>query len=494
MFSASVLIILALLCTHAALSGARARRTALGLEERIEFQRRIEQVYWRYRSATQPAGQAVVSFSVAMPDAAIRTKVEETLRKSAALTKYWDRPLTSAQLQAEMTRMAAQSKQPAVLRELFDALENDPVVIAECLARPLLVERELQAWYAKDERIHGELHARVAAELAMKSGGMAKSLTGQYSERKFVRTAAAVAKSQLTGEQHSAELAASDWQNLIAQLESAFPEDAIDAAAQPSSEALPVARTSALQEDATQLYVISVVDRSADEVTIATVSWPKQSLETWWSNVRNDLPVTAPEMGATYELPQIMPAMATAAPDDSWAPTTAPLSARVNHTAVWTGSEMIVWGGFYNISNYTNYSVTVAGRYNPATDSWTLSSITGAPNWRERHTAVWTGTEMIVWGGYGGEAGATNTGGRYNPATNKWTRTSLTNAPTARSRHTAVWTGSRIVWGGRTGDTDDTTVNTAAFTTPAPIAGARSPRLMPLRRACITRPSGPARR
>ena len=42
-----------------------------------------------------------------------------------------------------MERMAKRTKQPEVLRELFDALGNDPFVIAECLARPALAERLL---------------------------------------------------------------------------------------------------------------------------------------------------------------------------------------------------------------------------------------------------------------------------------------------------------------------------------------------------------------
>jgi hypothetical protein len=47
-------------------------------------------------------------------------------------------------------------------------------------------------------------------------------------------------------------------------------------------------------------------------------------------------------------------------------------AARQTHAAVWTGSEMIVWGGF--ISNYSN----TGGRYNPVTDSWTATSTTNA--------------------------------------------------------------------------------------------------------------------
>ena len=42
-----------------------------------------------------------------------------------------------------MDRMAQHSRQPEMLRELFAALGNDPFVIAECLARPIVAERLL---------------------------------------------------------------------------------------------------------------------------------------------------------------------------------------------------------------------------------------------------------------------------------------------------------------------------------------------------------------
>jgi len=86
-------------------------------------------------------------------------------------------------------------------------------------------------------------------------------------------------------------------------------------------------------------------------------------------------------------------------------------------------------------------------------DTWTPTTLTNAPTARSLHTAVWTGSEMIVWGGWGGGP-FFNTGGRYNPSTDSWTATSTTNAPSARYGHTAVWTGSEmIVWGGA-GDGD----------------------------------------
>ena len=57
---------------------------------------------------------------------------------------------------------------------------------------------------------------------------------------------------------------------------------------------------------------------------------------------------------------------------------------------MWTGSEMIIWGGS---------QLNTGGRYNPSTDSWAATSTTNAPSARQDHTAVWTGSEMIIWGG-----------------------------------------------------------------------------------------------
>jgi N-acetylneuraminic acid mutarotase len=136
----------------------------------------------------------------------------------------------------------------------------------------------------------------------------------------------------------------------------------------------------------------------------------------------------------------------TTCTDNTWTPTsiTSAPDGRMLPTAVWTGSEMIVWGGTTDRINGLN----TGGRYNPSTDSWTPISTTNAPIARFAHTAVWTGKEMIVWGGYNNST-RLNTGGRYDPSTDTWTTTSTTNAPDGRYEHTAVWTGSEmIVWGG----------------------------------------------
>jgi hypothetical protein len=141
---------------------------------------------------------------------------------------------------------------------------------------------------------------------------------------------------------------------------------------------------------------------------------------------------------------------------DAWTATSrigAP-APRSGQTSVWTGSQMIVWGGLGSAESWLGDG----GAYEPATDRWTAISRTGAPSPRSGHTAVWTGSKMIVWGGYG-ETGLVGTGGVYDPATDTWRAVSPSDAPSPRTRHTAVWTGSRmIVWGGEwfAGDTEDT--------------------------------------
>src|SRR5881394_3000687 len=86
-----------------------------------------------------------------MSQGELENKVAGYLRDSIALEDH-RQPITAEQLQAEMDRMARDTKQPEVLRELFEALGNDPLVIAECLARPVLSERMVANFYPHDKQ------------------------------------------------------------------------------------------------------------------------------------------------------------------------------------------------------------------------------------------------------------------------------------------------------------------------------------------------------
>ena len=345
------------------------QRTMLTLADRVAYQRAIEEVYWRHRIWPKENSKPKPSLDDVMPAQQIEKKVEDYLRDSQALEDYWQKPIAPEQLQAEMERMARHTKQPEVLRELFEALGNDPSVIAQCLARPVLAERLVADLSAHDK------------------GQRFALLRTQAAGTKFSITTSGKATYTLPG---------------------------ID----PCTD---------------DTWTATSVISAPDGRQFQTAVWTGSEVIVWGGNAN---PGGFFNTGGRYS-----PAT------DSWVATStsnAP-TARWLHKAVWTGSEMIVWGGAG--CGFANCDLNTGGRYNPATDSWTATSTTNAPLGRFAHTAVWTGSEMTVWGGY--NYGSLSTGGKYNPGTDTWAATNTTNAPADREYHTAVWTGSEmIVWGG----------------------------------------------
>jgi len=136
---------------------------------------------------------------------------------------------------------------------------------------------------------------------------------------------------------------------------------------------------------------------------------------------------------------------------DTWSPisTMGAPKARQGHTAVWTGKEMVVWGGVS--SGQVQGS---GGMYDPAGDAWVSVSANGAPKGRLHHGAAWTGSKMIAWGGTD-YIDWFQSGGVFDPAGNTWTGSvSVDGAPTRREGHTAVWASGLnqlVIWGGWTG-------------------------------------------
>jgi hypothetical protein len=193
-----------------------------------------------------------------MSQTQLEKKVKDYLRKSQALENHWQRPIAARQLQAEMDRMAKNTRQPEVLSELFDALGNDPFLIAECLARPALAERLLTNWYTYNQTLY---------------------------EKKLGKD---------------------------------------------------------------------------------NVSWLKKPLEAWLATAEGQVRNTIAPPMRNYRLPQTSQGVDSCI-DDTWTATTGPPDGRYQHTAVWTGTEMIVWGG-------GSFGMNTGGRYNPITDTWTSST------------------------------------------------------------------------------------------------------------------------
>jgi N-acetylneuraminic acid mutarotase len=122
-------------------------------------------------------------------------------------------------------------------------------------------------------------------------------------------------------------------------------------------------------------------------------------------------------------------------------------SARTGHTAVWTGSKMLIWGGVTN-----NTPAGDGAAYDPLNDTWNPISTSGAPSARTGHSAVWSGTEMLVFGGEN-NGGQLASGGAYNPATDRWRPLSQNGGPLARTAASAVWSGTELIIFGGTSST-----------------------------------------
>ena len=76
-------------------------------------------------------------------------------------------------------------------------------------------------------------------------------------------------------------------------------------------------------------------------------------------------------------------------------------SVRYYHTAILDGSDMVVFGGTLN--GYSGSRVNDAYKLDLQTNTWTAISTTGSrPIGRSSHTAVLDGSDMVVFGGYGG--------------------------------------------------------------------------------------------
>ena len=428
-------LVLAALFVVAVTAPAIAR--SLSFEERVAAQQSIEAVYWRHRiwPAANPAPKPALS--AVLSEQEIRAKVLDYLEKSNALERWWQQPVTGEQLQAEIERMTRDSRAPQLLRELYAAVGNDPRMIAETLARPTLVERLVRSWYATDGRFHGALRERAEAALAACARvECMSSMGGAYGESSWK-----LKDDEPPGEAPDAalNLDSEEWGALL---------DRLAARVGGSPQSLSTRRLGRLEETADAFVVTAVLAASETRIRTTSVVWRKRPFDEWWAGERETLRSSVEELPAAFVLP-VASALDSPCTNDAWTPSSPGLPvARYGHTAVWTGAEMIVWGGT-NGSSIMNSG----GRYNPSTDSWTTTSMGEMlPDRRYDHTAVWTGTEMIVWGGRGEPALNLNTGGRYRPSTDDWQPTSTgIDVPVARHVHTAVWTGTKmIVWGGLT--------------------------------------------
>lgn len=112
----------------------------------------------------------------------------------------------------------------------------------------------------------------------------------------------------------------------------------------------------------------------------------------------------------------------------------APGPARYGPDGVWTGTEVLFFGG-------AKPGALEGVAFDPATETWRV--ISGLPDVHDAAAYVWTGSRLIAWGG--GERGkdSARTGAAYDPETDRWTR--IADSPIGLNAASAVWTGKLVL-------------------------------------------------
>ena len=385
----------------------------LSLADRVKAQELIERVYYAHQL------DVVRPFDVVYPRATIEGKVRRYLAQSVELDRRWKNPITAEMLDRELARMARSTQAPERLLELFAALDGDPVLVKECLVRPVLADRLARSFGSSDgaralnvtdvptvasssplPRIDASGDFACGADDTWDAGWL-NGLVRARSEHSAIWTG-------------SAMVVWGGWDGTNRLDTGGRYDPATDTWTPTSTVGAPSPRSG----------------HSAVWTGTTMVVWGGQGTSAYLNDGGRYDPVAD-----TWTSMSIVGAPAV----------------RRDAAVVWTGTRMIVWGGQTTISDLKG----TGGRYDPAGDTWTPVTTIGAPTPRRDHTAVWTGTVMVVWGGYDGGGGVmcmgkSATGGRYDPSSDSWTPTAA--GPTCNLDHVAVWTGTEmIVEGGVTG-------------------------------------------
>lgn len=366
----------------------------LTFNEMKSCQRAIQDVYRKYEILSSPLSN---------PTSDKRTSADTVSRLVLAhfdrLSRLREigREITREMLLAELRRVQRSSRFPERLLEVFASLNYDDRLIAECFIRPLLVERLLNGqspdMSSTDVSSISSVHSGSLAH-QWRSTSISGAPTGRYGHSSVWTGAVLIV-----------------W----------------------GGTRLSRTSTGGRYDPMTDTWLPTSLVGAPDPREFHTAVWTGEEMIVW-GGADPDIPYNT---GGRYD-----PVL------DTWRPTSSAhtLGPRHNHIAVWTGTEMIVWGGAE-----VGFQVVLfndGARYDPVADAWTPMSMTNAPTARYDHTAVWTGTSLIIWGGNSFFT-ALNTGAKYTPATNSWSPVSINGNPTARIYHTAVWTGSEmVIWGG----------------------------------------------
>jgi hypothetical protein len=132
---------------------------------------------------------------------------------------------------------------------------------------------------------------------------------------------------------------------------------------------------------------------------------------------------------------------------EGWSDLPAPPEVRSGAATAWTGLQLLVWGGYEYVGSNEDPDADGFG-FDAATRRW--ESLPPSPlEGRSDAASAWTGTELLIWGGWDGgfrDPPYFGDGAAFDPVAGTWRM--LPPAPIEARTAFSVWTGEElIVWG-----------------------------------------------
>jgi N-acetylneuraminic acid mutarotase len=405
--------------------------TTLSVRDRVACMQRIDRVYAAHRidSGLMAQKESTVDGDY------LRARVESYLLQAEALKEVFGRPLIAADIANEIQRIEHDTKDPERLQELYAALDDNPVLVGECLVRPVVTDRLIRNLYTADRKFQ-DISRRQAEE------ARSEALSGSLNAFNTTSSRTTFGASNLT----------------VRDLETHFP--GVDFKAD-SSVAASIRRVDGQVSVVVETAGAFELWYGVSDDAIESLSWPKRGLEEWSKSlqVRDNpsLAVIAPEAQINTDLGS------GSCQIGNWTPTSYSNDFAnrwgIESIYVWDGSEMLVFGPATSDPS-VNPSGAGGARYDPATDTWSPMAHFNFPATQSEYfEGVWTGTELVVWGGcyfdtnqpppFPLVCSSPTTGARYNPATDTWRGMSEVGAPDNGQTRGLTWTGSRVfAWNG----------------------------------------------
>lgn len=257
----------------------------------------IEHIYHAHRTGTKPP------FEEAMPATLIEKLVRQDLHKAAVLKKTYGVEILRAQLAEEMRRIDATTRAPEILAEIKHTLGDDSARFARSMAWPIIVDRALRLRFDNDDELHavqrreaGQARASLLASQSVK--GMQEvtwQLMPRPEEEKSTPAVQPALQTQSVAKSgpYSVEATAQVAQMLGPQgggRDRKFYFDDLDPELQNvlRAQLQKPGDMSAVIETPAGFLVILAKEKTAETLTVASLSIPKRSYEEWLAQQPKD--------------------------------------------------------------------------------------------------------------------------------------------------------------------------------------------------------------